>query len=41
MEGIQRIEVQENRVVIVYDPQKTTLEAITSAFYVQGVERIP
>ena len=41
MEGIKAIEVTGKQVRVVYDPSAVTLETITNAFYLQGVELIP
>jgi len=41
LEGIRNIEVSEKGIVVIYDPEAVTPEAIANAFYLQGLEVQP
>lgn len=41
MEGIQRIEVTDAGITVIYDPTTVSLETVANAFYLQGLEVQP
>jgi hypothetical protein len=41
LEGIRNIEVTDEGIVVVYEPEVVTLEAIVTAFSLQGLEVEP
>jgi hypothetical protein len=41
LEGIQSIEVTDEGIVVIYDPNIVTLETIANAFSMQGLEVQP
>lgn len=41
LEGVQSIEVTDEGIVVIYDPEAVTLEAIITAFSLQGLEVQP
>ena len=41
MKGIKQIEVADEGITVVYDPKLTSVQAITTAFQLQGLELLP